>query len=247
MTNAYDGLDENNWLLEKEINQSTTAILSSLSQMELEFSLHSQAVREFSQAFNMVLTAYRNRNIDYKAAHELIKNITFGFIDGVRAVQEADSNRKIRNSQRSAQRKQDGRSPDSSYRLNMRVNNDSFNIRFMASCVTSECLMRNANIDLNDDEFQNYIAAATKDKRSDIMQVINVTLIVNPYLKVLENIVLADVVYSGVVESNFDPFAAYAMGKGASYRLRLLNLSKRVQDTAENTVSYMTGNFLGGN
>jgi hypothetical protein len=246
MTNAYDGLDENNWLLEKEINQSTTAILSSLSQMELEFSLHSQAVREFSQAFNMVLTAYRNRNIDYKTSHELIKNITFGFIDGVRAVQEADSNRKIRNAQRSAQRKQDGRSIDSSYRRNMKVNNDSFNIRFMASCVTSECLMRNANIDLNDDEFQSYIVAATKDKRSDIMQVIGVTLIVNPYLKVLENIVLADVVYSGVVESNFDPFSAYAMGKGASYRLRLLNLSKRVQDTAENAVSYMTGNFLGG-
>ena len=247
MINSYEGLDEENWLLETEVNQSTTAILSSLSQMDLEYSLHSQAVREFSQAFNMVLTAYRNGNINYEIAHELIKNITFGFIDGVRSVQEADSNRKIRNAQRSAQKKQDGRSPDSSYRRNMRVNNNSFNVRFMASCVTSECLMRNANIDLNDDEFQNYIVAATKDKRSDIMQVISFALIANPYLKILERVVYADIGYSTLIEGNFDPLAAYAMGKGASYRLRLLGLYTRVQDTTENVVSYVTGNFLGKN
>ena len=244
MINSYEGLDEENWLLEKEVNQNTTAILSSLSQMDLEYSLHSQAVREFSQAFNMVLTAYRNGNINYEIAHELIKNITFGFIDGVRSVQEADSNRKIRNAQRSAQKKQDGRSPDSSYRRNMRVNNNSFNVRFMASCVTSECLMRNANIDLNDDEFQNYIVAAIKDKRSDIMEIVNITLMINPYVVALNRLAQIDIIYSFVSDQDLKPTATYIMGKGAAYRLRLLNFSKRAQDTTDNIVGYISGKLI---
>ncbi|MFM2625699.1 hypothetical protein [Vibrio owensii] len=98
-----------------------------------------------------------------------------------------------------------------------------------------------------DDAFQDYIEAATQDKRSDVMQVIGVALIANPYLIPLQRVVQADVFYAGVVEGNFDPLWAYGMGAGAAYRLKLLNLSKRAQDTTESVVSYFSGNFLGGN
>ncbi|WP_171254265.1 hypothetical protein, partial [Acinetobacter sp. LMB-5] len=96
-----------------------------------------------------------------------------------------------------------------------------------------------------DDAFQDYIEAATQDKRSDVMQVIGVSLIANPYLAPLQRVVQADVVYSAA-NLDFDPLWAYATGMGAAYRLRLLNLPKRVQDTSDSFVSYLTGNFLSG-
>ncbi|TMX33800.1 hypothetical protein DA100_16630 [Vibrio sp. Hep-1b-8] len=93
---------------------------------------------------------------------------------------------------------------------------------------------------MEDDAFQDYIEAATQDKRSDVMQAIGIALIANPYLALLQRTVLADVAYSGVFEGNFDPAWAYAMGMGTAYRLRLLNLPKRVQDTSESVVSYFS-------
>lgn len=241
--NSREGLDEGTWLLEQEVSLAITAVLSSLGQMNLEYDVHSQAVREFSQAFNVVLTSYRKGHINYDMAYSLINKIKLGFIDGSQALQNIERNRKIRNEQRSEQREQDGTS--ASYRRNMRVNNQSFNVRFMASCANTECLMRNANIDMEDDAFQDYIEAATQDKRSEIIQVIGVALIANPYLKGLEKIVQTDVVYSAVMDKNLDPLLAYAMGKGAAYRLRLLSLSRRIQDTSENVVSYFSGGILG--
>ena len=245
VTGSREGLDDNNWLLEKEVSYAITAINQSLYQLELERSVHTKAAREFSQALNMILTGYRKGNISYEVADDLIKKIKTGFIEGRRALQREEFNRKIRNEQREQQRIQDG--TDQSYRRNLRVNNQSFNVRFHASCATPECLMRNANIDMEDDAFQDYIEAATQDKRSDVMQVIGVALIANPYLIPLQRVVQGDVFYSGVVEGNFDPLWAYAMGAGAAYRLRLLNLSKRAQDTTESVVSYSSGNFLSGN
>ncbi|MEZ8170202.1 hypothetical protein A152_0023385 [Vibrio tasmaniensis 1F-187] len=239
--NSREGLDEGTWLLEQEVSLAITAVLSSLGQMNLEYDVHSQAVREFSQAFNVVLTSYRKGNINYDMAHSLINKIKLGFIDGSQALQNREINRKIRNEQRAEQREQDGTS--ASYRRNMRVNNQSFNVRFMASCANTECLMRNANIDMEDDAFQDYIEAATQDKRSDVMQVIGVALIVNPYLVPLQRIVLADVAESAT-KGNFDPALAYAMGSGVAYRLRLLNFSNRTQATSESVASYFSGNVL---
>lgn len=132
-----------------------------------------------------------------------------------------------------------------SYRRSLVVNDESFNVRFKASCATPECLMRNAHIDMEDDAFQDYIEAATQDKRSDVMQAIGVALIANPYLALLQRTVLADVAYSAA-NLDFDPLWAYAMGMGAAYRLRLLNLPKRVQDTSESVVNYFSGNLLSG-
>ncbi|MDW2323749.1 hypothetical protein R7127_26205, partial [Vibrio sp. 1159] len=116
--------------------------------------------------------------------------------------------------------------------------------RFKASCATPECLMRNANIDMEDDAFQDYIEAATQDKRSDVMQVIGVALIANPYLKPLEYVVFGDIAYAGLKDKNLDPLWAYLMGRGAYYRLHLLSVSKRVKDTSENVVSYFSGSVL---
>ncbi|OHY94862.1 hypothetical protein BI375_14515 [Vibrio rotiferianus] len=46
--------------------------------------------------------------------------------------------------------------------------------------------------------------------------------------------------------ANDDSFIKSVRGKGAAYRLRLLNLPKRVQDTSESVVGYFSGNFLSG-
>lgn len=244
VTGSREGLDDNNWLLEKEVSYAITAINQSLYQLELERSVHTKAAREFSQALNMILTGYRKGNISYEVADDLIKKIKTGFIEGRRALQREEFNRKIRNEQREQQRIQDG--TDQSYRRNLRVNNQSFNVRFHASCATPECLMRNANIDMEDDAFQDYIEAATQDKRSDVMQVIGVALIANPYLKVLERVAYADMGIS-LLEGNLNPVWAFAMGKGAAYRLKLLNLHERAWKSAENATSYVTGGFLGSN
>lgn len=163
------------------------------------------------------------------------------FIDGGGTLKKLEENRLSRRTETVGNFSHGG-----SYRRNLVVNNESFNVRFKASCATPECLMRNAHIDMEDDAFQDYIEAATQDKRSDVMQTIGVALIASPYLAPLQRTVLADVAYSGVFKGNFDPAWAYAMGMGTAYRLRLLNLPKRVQDTSESVVSYFSSNFLSG-
>ena len=99
---------------------------------------------------------------------------------------------------------------------------------------------------MEDHAFQDYIEAAMQDKRSDVMEVISVALILNPYLKYLEYAVYGDITYAGLKEKNLDPLLAYLMGKGTYYRLHLLNASKRIKDTSENVVSYFSGGALSG-
>ncbi|MBU2899004.1 hypothetical protein, partial [Vibrio hepatarius] len=205
--------------------------------LKLERQIHSKAVREFSQAINSILKAYQKRSISYEQAKQLFKNLKLGFIDGVRAIKMSQRHRTIRSQQRPVQ--------DGSYRRNMTVNNQSFNVRLKARCATPECLMKGANFDLQDDAFQDYIEAATQDKRSDAMQIVNMALIANPYLKVLERVVYVDI-GANVLEGNLDPLWAFVMGKGAAYRLKLLNLHERVWKTGENATSYVGGGMLGG-
>lgn len=223
-------------LLDIEAHKATTELLAFLPTLNLASSVHSKAVKEFSEAFNVILKGHNEEKITYDVGYDLIHQIKNGFIEGGEALKSLEENRQTR---------VDKAIQESSYRRNMVVNNESFNVRFKASCATSECLMRNANIDMQDEAFQDYIEAATKDKRSDVMQVINVALIANPYLAPLQRVVQADVVYSAA-NLDFDPLWAYATGMGAAYRLRLLNLPKRVQDTSESVVSYFSGNILSG-
>lgn len=226
--------------LEVEAQKVIEELLIFLPALELETSVHSQAVKEFSEAFDVILKGYNGGNISYETGYDLIHQVKNGFIEGGGALRKIEENRLSRQTE-----KADNFSQDGSYRRNLVVNDESFNVRFKASCATPECLMRNANIDMEDDAFQDYIEAATQDKRSDVMQVIGVSLIANPYLVPLQKLVQADVVYSAA-NLDFDPLWAYATGMGAAYRLRLLNLPKRVQDTADSFVSYLTGDFLSG-
>ncbi|MDW2323704.1 hypothetical protein R7127_25940, partial [Vibrio sp. 1159] len=226
--------------LEVEAQKAIEELLIFLPALDLETSVHSQAVKEFSEAFDVILKGYNGGNISYETGYDLIHQVKNGFIEGGGALRKVEENRLSRQTE-----KADNFSQDGSYRRNLVVNDESFNVRFKASCATPECLMRNANIDMEDDAFQDYIEAATQDKRSDVMQVIGVSLIANPYLAPLQRVVQADVVYSAA-NLDFDPLWAYATGMGAAYRLRLLNLPKRVQDTSDSFVSYLTGNFLSG-
>ncbi|MGD8120358.1 PAAR domain-containing protein [Vibrio sp. TRT 2004] len=230
--------DESKKSLESEVYKATTSLLAFLPTLELENSVYSQAVKEFSEAFDVILKGYNQEKITYDVGYDLIHQIKNGFIEGGGALRKLEENRLSRRTEKAAELYQ-----DSSYQRNLVVNNESFNVRFKASCATPECLMRNANIDMEDEAFQDYIEAATQDKRSDVMQVIGVALIANPYLAPLQRVIQADVVYSAA-SLDFDPLWAYAVGIGAAYRLRLLNLPKRVQDTSESVVSYFSGNIL---
>ncbi|EIA1343244.1 hypothetical protein K6689_004250 [Vibrio parahaemolyticus] len=230
--------DETKKNLENEVYKATVKLLEFLPKLNLEDSIHNQAVKEFSEAFDVILKGYNQGKITYDVGYDLIQQIKNGFIDGGSALSDLERNRLLRNAQEADNTLQEG-----SYQRNMVVNDESFNVRFKASCATPECLMRNANIDMEDDAFQDYIEAATQDKRSDVMQVISVALIVNPYLKPLEYVVFGDIAYS-MAELNFDPFWAFAMGKGAAYRLRLLNFSERTILTGDNATSYFSGNIL---
>ncbi|MDG2932358.1 hypothetical protein P7M60_24340 [Vibrio parahaemolyticus] len=224
--------------LEVEAQKAIEELLIFLPALDLETSVHSQAVKEFSEAFDVILKGYNGGNISYETGYDLIHQVKNGFIEGGGALRKVEENRLSRQTE-----KADNFSPDGSYRRNLVVNNESFNVRFKASCATPECLMRNANIDMEDDAFQDYIEAATQDKRSDVMQVIGVALIANPYLKPLEYVVFGDIAYS-MTDLNFDPSWAFAMGKGAAYRLKLLNFSERTVLTGENVTSYISGNIL---
>ncbi|NOH47205.1 hypothetical protein F0262_03945 [Vibrio rotiferianus] len=225
-------------MLENEVVTATEELLTFLPALDLETSVHSQAVKEFSQAFDVILKGYDQENITYDVGYDLIHQIKGGFIEGGGALRKIEESRLSRQT-----KKVDNFSQDGSYRRNLVVNNESFNVRFKAACATPECLMRNANIDMEDEAFQDYIKAAMQDKRSDVMQVISVALIVNPYLKPLEYVVFGDIAYS-MMEFNFDPSWAFAMGKGTAYRLKHLNFSERAVLTGENMTSYISGNVL---
>ncbi|MDW2313104.1 hypothetical protein R7037_25765, partial [Vibrio sp. 1075] len=225
--------------LEVEAQKAIEELLIFLPALDLETSVHSQAVKEFSEAFDVILKGYNGGNISYETGYDLIHQVKNGFIEVGGALRKIEENRLSRQTE-----KADNFSQDGSYRRNLVVNDESFNVRFKASCATPECLMRNANIDMEDDAFQDYIEAATQDKRSDVMQVIGVALIANPYLKPLEYVVFGDIAYAGLKDKNLDPLWAYLMGRGAYYRLHLLSVSKRVKDTSENVVSYFSGSVL---
>ncbi|MDG2698292.1 hypothetical protein P7L96_23985 [Vibrio parahaemolyticus] len=225
--------------LEVEAQKAIEELLIFLPALDLETSVHSQAVKEFSEAFDVILKGYNGGNISYETGYDLIHQVKNGFIEGGGALRKVEENRLSRQTE-----KADNFSQDGSYRRNLVVNDESFNVRFKASCATPECLMRNANIDMEDDAFQDYIEAATQDKRSDVMQVIGVALIANPYLKPLEYVVFGDIAYAGLKDKNLDPLWAYLMGRGAYYRLHLLSVSKRVKDTSEKVVGYFSGSDL---
>ena len=162
MSGSREGLDENYWLLEQEANQFITATLLQLAQLKLERQVHSKAVREFSQAVSSILKAYQKQSISYEQAKQLFKNLKLGFIDGVRAIKTSQRHRKVRGQQRTSQ--------DGSYRRNMTVNDQSFNVRFKARCAV-RVFNEGANFDLQDDAFQEYVEASLQDKRSDVMTV----------------------------------------------------------------------------
>ncbi|KJY94330.1 hypothetical protein TW84_01375 [Vibrio neptunius] len=236
MASSRQELNENYWLLEQEANQFITATLMQLAQLKLARKVHSKAVREFSQAVNSILKAYQNQTLNYEQSSQLLKNLKLGFIGGIRAVKTSERHRKIRHSQRPQQ--------DGSYRRNMTVNNQSFNVRLKARCATAECLMMGANLDLQDDAFQEYVAAAAKDRKSDVMTVVNMTLIAAPYLKPLELLSHTDNVYTIYSDETLNPAWAYAAGKGAAYRLNLLGISKAISSRVENATAFTTGSIL---
>ncbi|MEZ9441080.1 hypothetical protein [Vibrio atlanticus] len=242
MEESRERIDDEYWLLEMESNLFITAALSSLSQLKLERSVHSKAVKELGQAINTILGAYRKGNIDFDSAQGTLRNLKHGFVDGVRSIRTADRNRVIRNQQRMTTHQ----NTDSSYRRSMRVNNQAFNVRFKARCATPECLMRSANFDLEDDAFQDYIEAALQDKKSDLMEVASLALIAAPYAKPLEYLTYADISYSFAKDSNITPALAALLGKGMAYRLKLLSATKGIQARGENATSYITGKSLDG-
>lgn len=243
MDESREGIDDAYWLLEKESNLLITATLSSLSQLKLDRSVHSKAVKELSQAINTILETYRKGNINFDSAQDILRNLKHGFIDGVRAIRAADRNRVIRNQQRMTTHQ----NTDSSYRRSMRVNDQVFNVRFKARCVTPECLMRGANYDLQDDAFQDYVEAATKERKDDIVRVVNTSLAVNPYARPLIWLANADTAYTIMHSKNYTPLAAYTLGKGVAYRLKMMGVPSPIRDRVENTISYTTGKFLDEN
>ncbi|MCW8349237.1 MULTISPECIES: hypothetical protein [Vibrio] len=243
MDESREKVDDAYWLLEKESSLLITATLSSLSQLKLERSLQSKAVREMSQAINIILRAYRKGSIDFESAQSTLSNLKYGFVDGVRAIKTADRNRVIRKQQRITT----NLNSDSSYRRSMRVNNQAFNVRFKARCATPECLMRGANFDLQDDAFQDYVEAATNGKKDDVMGIVNTALIANPYARPLIWLANADTAYTIMHERNYTPLAAYSLGKGVAYRLKIIGVPAPIRDRLENTISHTTGKFLDEN
>ncbi|MDF5114495.1 hypothetical protein P3598_24920, partial [Vibrio parahaemolyticus] len=129
--------------LEVEAQKAIEELLIFLPALDLETSVHSQAVKEFSEAFDVILKGYNGGNISYETGYDLIHQVKNGFIEGGGALRKVEENRLSRQTE-----KADNFSQDGSYRRNLVVNDESFNVRFKASCATPECLMRNANIDM---------------------------------------------------------------------------------------------------
>ena len=238
--NSEDRLDENYWQLEQDATACITHLLMTISQMKLEYTEHRKAVRELTSNVNYVLQSYRNHQIDYETASKILKLFAAGFADGVRAVDTARRYRAERNIERASVQQ-------GSYRRNMRVNNQSFNARFKARCASAECLMRGANFDLTDDAFQEYVEAASWDKKDDIMNAINISLTMSPYAKALQYIAKLDTVYTGyseISEGKFNTAAIYTIGKGMGYRLKLIGVPQKYADRIENITTYSMGKIL---
>lgn len=241
--NSEDRLDENYWQLEQDATACITHLLMTISQMKLEYTEHRKAVRELTSNVNYVLQSYRNHQIDYETASKILKLFAAGFADGVRAVDTARRYRAERNIERASVQQ-------GSYRRNMRVNNQSFNARFKARCASAECLMRGANFDLTDDAFQEYVEAASWDKKDDIVNVMNHLAIILPQAKALQAVANVNTVYSAASElkdGEFNTAATYALGKGLGYRLKLLGVPANVATSMENINGVITGNFLNEN
>lgn len=238
-----DKLDEDYWQLEKDSNACITHILMTLGQMKLEYSQHTKAVRELTSNVNYVLQAYRQGRIDYETGSKIFKLFALGFSDGVRAVDTARRYRPERNAER-ASIQQGG------YQRNMTVNNQSFNVRFNARCASAECLMRGANFDLTDDAFQEYVEAAAKDKKDDIMTTISIAAIAFPAAKALDFVANANTAINIVSETfngKGNTVASYVIGKGLGYKLKQIGIQKGVYDRADGAAAFITGNFLNEN
>ena len=69
-------------MLENEVVTATEELLTFLPALDLETSVHSQAVKEFSQAFDVILKGYDQENITYDVGYDLIHQIKGGFIEG---------------------------------------------------------------------------------------------------------------------------------------------------------------------
>lgn len=241
--NSEDRLDENYWQLEKDATACITHLLMTISQMKLEYTEHRKAVRDLTNNVNYVLQSYRSNQIDYETASKILTLFAVGFSDGVRAVDTARRHRAERNVERESVQQ-------GSYRRNMRVNNHSFNVRFKARCASAECLMRGANFDLTDDAFQEYIEAATKDKKDSIMAVINSASIIFPASRALQVVGNTNTAYgiaSEAEEGKFNTLATYALGKGLGYRLKLLGINEVTSSRVQNINGMITGNFLNEN
>ena len=235
-----DRLDEDYWRLEKDATGCITHLLTTIGQMKLEYNAHRKAVRELTSNVNYVLLAYREGKIGYETGAEILKLFAVGFADGVRAVETARRYRPERNAQRASVQQ-------GSYRRNMTVNNQSFNVRLKARCATAECVIRGANFDLTDDAYIEYIEAAVKDKKEDVMAVVDHLAVVFPQAKALQFIGNANMIYSSLDElhdGNFNTAATYAIGKGLGYNLKLLGVPESVATRIENINGIITGGFL---
>ncbi|MDF5039084.1 hypothetical protein P3577_24385, partial [Vibrio parahaemolyticus] len=100
--------------LESEVVKATEALLIFLPALDLETSVHSQAVKEFSQAFDVILKGYDKNNITYDVGYDLIHQIKNGFIEGGEALRKLEENRLSRRTE-----EVDNVSQDGSYRRNL--------------------------------------------------------------------------------------------------------------------------------
>jgi hypothetical protein len=232
-----DRLDEDYWRLEKDATGCITHLLTTIGQMKLEYNAHRKAVRELTSNVNYVLLAYREGKIGYETGAEILKLFAVGFADGVRAVETARRYRPERNAQRASVQQ-------GSYRRNMTVNNQSFNVRLKARCATAECVMRGANFDLTDDAYIEYIEAAVKDKKEDVMAVVDHLAVVFPQARALQSVANVNTAYGLFIDGNINSAMTYAIGKGLGYNLKLFGVPQAIADRIENASGIVTGSFL---
>ncbi len=238
-----DRLDDDYWRLEKDATGCITHLLTTIGQMKLEYNAHRKAVRELTSNVNYVLLSYREGKIDYETGSKILKLFAVGFADGVRAVETARRYRPERNAQRASVQQ-------GSYRRNMTVNNQSFNVRLKARCATAECVMRGANFDLTDDAYMEYIEAAVKDKKEDVMAVVDHLAVVFPQARALQyvgNANMAGNVVSEMLDGKFNTVATYVLGRGLGYRLSKFGMPKAISDRVQNASGIVIGDFLNEN
>ncbi|MEF1286028.1 PAAR domain-containing protein, partial [Vibrio sp. M250220] len=104
--------------LDNEVLKATEELLIFLPALNLETSVHSQAIKEFSQAFDVILKGYNGENISYETGYDLIHQIKNGFIDGGGTLKKLEENRLSRRTETVGNFSHGG-----SYRRNLVVNN----------------------------------------------------------------------------------------------------------------------------